>query len=40
MFDGLLCDTTVDGLRKWSAEVGENFSGFEVSDHLVVEHGR
>ncbi|KAL4075844.1 hypothetical protein J3A83DRAFT_4487427 [Scleroderma citrinum] len=29
VFDGLLCDATVDGLRKWGAEVGENFPGFE-----------
>lgn len=39
MFDGLLCDATVDGVRKWGAEVGENFSGFEVSDYLMVEYG-
>ncbi|KAL4081881.1 hypothetical protein V8B97DRAFT_2031495 [Scleroderma yunnanense] len=35
VFDGLLCDATVDGLRKWGAEVGENFPGFEATERIA-----
>jgi hypothetical protein len=30
MFDGLLCDVTVNGLQEWMTEVGENLPGIEV----------
>lgn len=30
IIDGLLCDVTVDGIRKWTAEVGEPCIGVEV----------
>ncbi|KAH0839736.1 hypothetical protein J3R83DRAFT_676 [Lanmaoa asiatica] len=33
-FDGLLCDVTIDGLRRWVAEIGENLVGFEVGSYL------
>ncbi|KAG6335636.1 hypothetical protein ID866_3452 [Astraeus odoratus] len=38
MFDGLLCDVTVDGLRRWGAEIGEGFPGFEVSSTFEWEN--
>ncbi|KAG8218455.1 hypothetical protein J3R82DRAFT_4083 [Butyriboletus roseoflavus] len=28
-FDGLLCDVTIDGLRRWVAEIGESLVGSE-----------
>ena len=33
-FDGLLCDVTIDGLRRWVAEIGESLVGLEVSSYL------
>jgi hypothetical protein len=37
MFDGLLCDITIDGLQKWTTEVGESLPGVEVCD-IVCHH--
>ncbi|KIK97154.1 hypothetical protein PAXRUDRAFT_136907 [Paxillus rubicundulus Ve08.2h10] len=34
-FDGLLCDVTVDGLRRWVAEVGESLIGFESTGRIA-----
>jgi hypothetical protein len=34
-FDGLLCDVTIDGLRRWVAEIGESLVGLEVSSCLL-----
>ncbi|KIJ20038.1 hypothetical protein PAXINDRAFT_166206 [Paxillus involutus ATCC 200175] len=34
-FDGLLCDVTVDGLRRWVAEVGESLTGFESTGRIA-----
>ena len=33
-FDGLLCDVTIDGLRRWVAEIGESLVGSEVGSYL------
>lgn len=33
-FDGLLCDVTIDGLRRWVAEIGESLVGLEVGTYL------
>lgn len=33
-FDGLLCDVTIDGLRRWVAEIGDSLIGPEVSLYL------
>lgn len=33
-FDGLLCDVTIDGLRKWVVEIGESLVGIEVGSYL------
>lgn len=33
-FDGLLCDVTIDGLRRWGAEIGDSLIGSEVSSYL------
>ena len=33
-FDGLLCDITIDGLRRWVAEIGESLIGLEVGSYL------
>ncbi|KAH7887723.1 hypothetical protein F5I97DRAFT_2011196 [Phlebopus sp. FC_14] len=35
MFDGLLCDVTVDGLRKWVVEIGESLIGFESTERIA-----
>lgn len=35
-FDGLLCDVTIDGLRRWVAEIGEILLGLEVSSNMYV----
>ena len=33
-FDGLLCDVTIDGLRRWVAEIGDSLISSEVSSYL------
>ncbi|KAI6047167.1 hypothetical protein EDC04DRAFT_2622019 [Pisolithus marmoratus] len=33
--DGLLCDVTVEGLRRWGAEIGEKFPGFEATERIA-----
>lgn len=33
-FDGLLCDVTIDGLRRWVTEIGETLVGLEVCPYL------
>ncbi|KAI6164879.1 hypothetical protein EDD17DRAFT_1473857 [Pisolithus thermaeus] len=35
VLDGLLCDVTIEGLRRWGAEVGEKFTGFEATERLA-----
>lgn len=35
MFDGLLCDVTIDGLHKWMVEVGESFPGIEATERIA-----
>lgn len=35
VLDGLLCDVTVEGLRRWGAEIGENYPGFEATERLA-----
>ncbi|KAI6105566.1 hypothetical protein F5141DRAFT_1124619 [Pisolithus sp. B1] len=35
VLDGLLCDVTVEGLRRWGAEIGEKFPGFEATERLA-----
>ncbi|KAF9221985.1 hypothetical protein BS17DRAFT_881442 [Gyrodon lividus] len=34
-FDGLLCDVTVDGLRRWVTEIGESLIGFESTERIA-----
>lgn len=34
MFDGLLCDVTINGLQKWMVEVGESLPDVEVCDFV------
>ena len=34
--DGLLCDTTVDGIRRWIADIGEPIIGLEVSGSTTI----
>lgn len=36
VLDGLLCDSTVDGMRKWVAEIAEPYIGLEVGYYLLV----
>lgn len=35
MFDGLLCDVTVEGIRRWGAEIGEKVPGFEATERIA-----
>lgn len=35
IIDGLLCDVTVDGIRKWTAEVGEPCIGVEPTERIA-----
>ncbi|OJA18986.1 hypothetical protein AZE42_00374 [Rhizopogon vesiculosus] len=35
IFDGLLCDVTIDGLQKWMAEVGESLPGVEATERIL-----
>lgn len=35
VLDGLLCDVTVEGLRRWGAEIGENIPGVEATERLA-----
>ncbi|KAF8559090.1 hypothetical protein OG21DRAFT_1503545 [Imleria badia] len=34
-FDGLLCDVTIDGLRRWVAEIGEILVGLESTERIA-----
>ncbi|KAG9317280.1 hypothetical protein JVU11DRAFT_1475 [Chiua virens] len=34
-FDGLLCDVTVDGLRRWVAEIGDNLISSESTERIA-----
>ncbi|KAF8450735.1 hypothetical protein L210DRAFT_2408267 [Boletus edulis BED1] len=33
--DGLLCDVTIDGLRRWVAEIGESLIGVESTERIA-----
>ncbi|KAF9247064.1 hypothetical protein BU15DRAFT_69908 [Melanogaster broomeanus] len=34
-FDGLLCDATVDGLRRWVSDIGESLIGVESTERIA-----